>query len=114
MRGRLVLIREQQHQLADNPHPRIAALEQRVAVLARLERAEAARRRLLAKQASANHIAGEKLYAEVRAIYDQHDGLSKLTAKQVLSKLTRDPKPSIRHVQDLLKRARAESSTSRL
>jgi hypothetical protein len=113
VRGRLALIREQQYQLADNPHARIAALERRVAALVALERSEAVRRKPLAEQAFANHIAGEQLYAEVRAIYDQHDGLSRLTAKQVLPKITREPKPSVRHVQDLLKRARAESSASR-
>jgi hypothetical protein len=78
-----------------------------------LERAQAANRKPLAERAAANHAAGESLYAEVREILQQHQGPKRLTAKQVLPKLTRDPKPSIRQVQDLLKRARAESAASR-
>jgi|SRR5581483_4583460 len=78
-----------------------------------LERVQAASRKPLADQAAANREAGEALYAQVRAIFAQHPGPERLTGKRVLAKLTRDPPPSIRQVQDLLRRARAESSVPR-
>ena len=71
-----------------------------------LERSQAATRAPLAEQAAANRAAGEALYTEVRSIVEQHQGPGRLTAKQVLPKLTREPKPSVRQVQDLMKRAR--------
>jgi hypothetical protein len=50
----------------------------------------------------------EALYAEVRSIFEQHQGPKRLTAKRVIAKLVRNPKPSVRHVQVLLQRAREE------
>lgn len=78
-----------------------------------LEARDAAIRKPLTDQAAANRAAGEALYAEVRAIVEQHRGPDRLTGKHVLARLTRDPKPSVRQVQDLMRRARAESAASR-
>jgi hypothetical protein len=59
----------------------------------------------LAAQAAANRAAGDRLRAEVRAVWEQHP---ELTAKQVLKRMTRQPLPSVRRVQEILKDLRAE------
>lgn len=65
----------------------------------------------LAAQAAANHAAGERLYTAVRAVWDQHPNL---TAKRVIRLLpSQFQGASVRRVQELLKRARAESSAPR-
>ena len=63
----------------------------------------------LAAQAAANRAAGESLYAEVRAICAAHQGPERLSAKRVSARLTRDPKPSVRRIQELLARLRRGS-----
>jgi hypothetical protein len=80
-------------------------LERRVEAL---EKAQVATRRPLADQAAANRAAREALYAEVRSILEQHQGPERLTGKHVLNRLAREPKPSLRQVQDHMKRARVE------
>jgi hypothetical protein len=65
----------------------------------------------LAAQAAANRAAGDLLRADVRSVLEQNPG--RLTAKQVLKKLTRHPLPSVRRVQEILRELRAESSASR-
>jgi hypothetical protein len=62
--------------------------------------------RLLA-QAAANRASGDHLRTEVRAIWQQHPDFS---AKRVLKRLTRRPRPSVRRVQEILKDLRAESA----
>jgi hypothetical protein len=64
----------------------------------------------LAAQAAANRASGDRLRAEVRAIWEQHP---EFTAKQVLRKLIRQPLPSVRRVQEILKDLRAESVMGR-
>lgn len=81
--------------------------------IAALERTRIASRKPLADRAAANRAAGEALCSEVRMIFEQHAGSGRLTAKRVLSKLTRDPKPSERRVQEILRRLCAESAMSR-
>lgn len=60
----------------------------------------------LAAQTAANRAAGNRLRAEVRWVWEQHP---QFTAKQVLRRLTRQPLPSVRCVQEILKKLRAES-----
>jgi hypothetical protein len=62
----------------------------------------------LAAQAAANRASGDRLRAEVRAVWEQHP---EFTAKHVLKMLTRQPLPSVRRVQEILKGLRAESGT---
>lgn len=65
----------------------------------------------LAAQAAANRAAGDVLRAQVRAVIEQSSG--RLTAKQVINGLTRDPLPSVRRVQEVMKELRAVSSAPR-
>ena len=65
----------------------------------------------LAAQAAVNRAAGDLLRADVRSVLEQTP--ERLTAKQVLKKLTRHPLPSVRRVQEILRALRAESSASR-
>ena len=66
----------------------------------------------LAAQAAINRAAGERLYCAVRAIWLQRPGL---TAKRVIRLLPPQFQgASVRRVQELMKRARAESSICRL
>ena len=60
-------------------------------------------RERLAAQAAANRASGDCLRAEVRAVWEAHP---EFTAKQVLKKLTRQPLPSVRRVQEILKELR--------
>jgi hypothetical protein len=62
----------------------------------------------LAAQAAANRASGDRLRAEVRSVWEQHPSF---TAKLVLKKLSREPLPSVRRVQEILKDLRAESVT---
>jgi hypothetical protein len=55
--------------------------------------------------------AGELLRADVRTVLEQNPG--HLTAKQVIGKLTRQPPPSVRRVQEIIKHLSAESSAPR-
>ncbi len=72
-------------------------------------------RHCLAAQAAANRAAGDALRAEVRAVLDQHETEGqRLTGKQVLKCLTRNPLPSVRRVQEVLQEIRAQSSASRI
>jgi hypothetical protein len=64
----------------------------------------------LAAQAAANRASGDRLRAEVRAVWERHP---KCTAKEAVSKLIRRPLPSVRRVQELLKQIRAESAIHR-
>jgi hypothetical protein len=64
----------------------------------------------LRAQAAANKAAGAALFADVRAVWEQHPTL---TAKHVLKKLTRRPLPSVRRVQEILQSLRAQSSAPR-
>ena len=67
-------------------------------------------RERLAAQAAANRAAGDVLRAAVRAIWERHPNF---TAKQVIKKLTRQPLPGVRRVQEILKDLRAESAVCR-
>ena len=64
-------------------------------------------RERLAAQAAANRESGDRLRSEVRAVWEAHP---EFTAKHVLKKLTRQPLPSVRRVQEILKDLRAESA----
>jgi len=64
----------------------------------------------LRAQAAANRASGERLRAEVRAVWEQDPNC---TAKEALRKLARRPLPSVRRVQELLKQLRADSTTYR-
>ncbi len=64
----------------------------------------------LAAQAAANRAAGDQLRADVRAVVEKHHP-KRLTAKEVIKNLTRQPPPSIRRVQEILRDLRAESAT---
>jgi hypothetical protein len=64
----------------------------------------------LAAQAAANRASGDRLRAEVRAVWEQHP---EFAAKHVLKKLTRQPLPSVRRVQEILKHLRAEFAVNR-
>ena len=61
----------------------------------------------LAARAAANKASGAARFAEVRAIWEQHP---EFTAKQVIKRLTRQPLPSVRRVQEILRDLRAESA----
>jgi hypothetical protein len=64
----------------------------------------------LAAQAAANRASGDRLRAEVRAVWEQDPDC---TAKEALRKLARRPLPSVRRVQELLKQLRADSTPYR-
>jgi hypothetical protein len=63
----------------------------------------------LAAQAAANRASGDRLRAEVRAVWEQNP---EFTAKFVLKRLTRQPLPSVRRVQEILKALRVEPTNS--
>ena len=65
----------------------------------------------LAAQAAANRAAGDRLRAEVRAVWIQYP---EFTPKETIKKLTREPLPSVRRVQEILRYLRAENGTHHL
>jgi hypothetical protein len=65
----------------------------------------------LRAQAAANRAAGDRLRAEVRAVWIQYP---EFTAKETVKKLTREPLPSVRRVQEILRYLRAENGTHHL
>jgi hypothetical protein len=70
--------------------------------------------RVLRQQAMRNHAAGEALSAEIRAIMTAHSGSERLTAKRIQVLLTRDPRPSVRRIQEHMAKIKsAESSAPR-
>jgi len=88
-------------------------LEKRVAALERIATASPHRYGVLYAQAKAMKAQGEALKAEIRAILESHKGPRRLKAYAVLTLLKRDPPPSLRRVQQLLKELRAALSASR-
>jgi hypothetical protein len=64
----------------------------------------------LAQQAAVNRAAGDALRAEVRTVLERNPG--RLTAKQVIKGLMRDPLPSVRRVQEVMRELRLGSSNA--
>ena len=68
----------------------------------------------LAGQAARNRKSGAALRDEIRAVMATHSGLEQLNAKCIRAQLSREPRPSIRTIQEHMQAIRAESSASRL
>jgi uncharacterized protein involved in exopolysaccharide biosynthesis len=88
-------------------------LRRRVEALERAVTASPRRYGVLYAQAKAMKAQGEALKAEIRAILESHKGPRRLKAYAVLTLLRRDPPPSLRRVQQLVKELRAASADSR-
>ena len=91
----------------------VLELEKRVAALERTVTASPRRYGVLYAQAAAMKAQGDALKAEVRTILEAHRGPRRLKAYAVLTMLERDPLPSLRRVQEILRELRAESAASR-
>jgi hypothetical protein len=68
---------------------------------------------VLYAQAAAMRAQGDALKAEIRAILEAHKGPRRLKAYAVLTMIKREPPPSLRRVQEILRALRAESAVSR-
>jgi hypothetical protein len=81
---------------------RLQELERRIEAL-ECSSTETQRRGVLAAQAAAIRAQGDALRAEVRAILEAHAGPRRLKAFAVLTLLKRDPPPSLRRVQEVIR-----------
>jgi hypothetical protein len=88
----------------------VLELEKRVAALERTVTASPRRYGVLYAQAAAMRAQGEALKAEIRAIVEAHTGPRRLKAYAVLTMIKREPPPSLRRVQEILRELRAESA----
>jgi hypothetical protein len=78
-------------------------LQRRVEALERTVSASPRRLGVLYAQAAAMRAQGDALRAEVRAILEAHQGPRRLKAYAVLTMLKRDPLPSLRRVQEVVR-----------
>ena len=85
----------------------------RLDALARTVTASQRRYGVLYAQAAAMKAQGDALKAEVRTIFEAHKSRRRLKAYAVLTMLERDPLPSLRRVQEILRELRADSAASR-
>jgi hypothetical protein len=90
---------------------KIEDLERRIAAL-ESERAQVEHRRMagLRAQADAKRAQGEELRAEIRRILAAHQGPRRLTAFAVLTLLKRDPLPSLRRVQEIVRELKSATT----
>jgi hypothetical protein len=88
----------------------VLELEKRVAALERTVTASPRRYGVLYAQAAAMRAQGAALKAEIRAIVEAHTGPRRLKAYAVLTMIKREPPPSLRRVQEILRELRVESA----
>jgi len=81
---------------------KVKELERRIEVLEHSS-LDAQRRAVLSEQAAAMRAQGDALRAEVRAILKAHTGPRRLKAFAVLTLLKRDPLPSLRRIQEVIR-----------
>ena len=86
---------------------KLQELERRVEALERSP-LEAQRRAVLSEQAAAMRVQGDALRAEVRSVLEAHTGPRRLKAFAVLTMLKRDPPPSLRRVQEVIREIKRE------
>ena len=86
---------------------KVKELERRIEALERSP-LDAQRRAVLSEQAAAMRAQGDALRAEVRAILEAHTGPRRLKAFAVLTLLKRDPPPSLRRVQEVIREIKRE------
>ncbi len=67
----------------------------------------------LAAQAQPNRQAGIALRAQIRQVMAAHPVADRLTAPRIRALLSREPLPSIRRIQEIVRKLRAESLASR-
>ena len=88
---------------------RLSELEMRVEALERTVTASPRRLGVLYAQAAAMRAQGDALKAEVRAVLAALTGSRRLKAFTVRSYLRREPLPSLRRVQEVMRQIREES-----
>jgi hypothetical protein len=89
---------------------KLRELEERLAALERSATANPRQLGALFAQARLMKARGDALKADIRTVLDAHKGPRKLKAFAVLSLLNRDPLPSLRRVQEVIREIKREAA----